>query len=132
MIKIIGIGKVKDSSAKEKISDYLSRLKKYYRVEYLEMNKLPEVEHYFIALDEKGKEFTSQEFSAFIERTILSEKKITFVLGPAEGFPRDYLNQFQQKISLSKMTLPHEMARVMFLEQLYRAFTIIKNEPYHK
>jgi len=133
MIRILGIGKVKDQFCREKINDYLQRLTKYSKVEYLEAQHLPkDISSELILLDERGKEFTSKEFSQYIKKRTLENKNTTFILGPAEGFPEEFLKKIPEKISVSKMTLPHELARVIFIEQLYRAFSILNNEPYHK
>ena len=132
MIQIIGIGKTKDRFLLERYNEYLKRLAKYAKVEFRETNTLPETDSFTIALDEKGREFTSLEFSDYLKKKNMSEKKLTFVLGPAEGFSKEFLQRCPEKISLSKMTFPHELARLFFLEQVYRAFTIMNHEPYHK
>ncbi len=85
-----------------------------------------------ILLDEKGKEYSSVEWAGYIqERLVSSGKDIIFVVGGAYGFSEDVYKRCNGKISLSKMTFSHQMVRVIFVEQLYRAFTIIKGEPYH-
>jgi 23S rRNA (pseudouridine1915-N3)-methyltransferase len=85
-----------------------------------------------ILLDEKGKEFTSRSFSEWIEKlTTSGAKQVAFVTGGAYGFSNDVYNLADHKISLSKMTMPHQLVRLFFVEQLYRAFTIIKGIPYH-
>lgn len=85
-----------------------------------------------ILLDEHGKEYTSVEFSHFIEEKVSrGSKDMVFVIGGAYGFSSDVYGRASGKISLSKMTFSHQMVRTVFAEQLYRAFTIIKGEPYH-
>ncbi len=85
-----------------------------------------------ILLDERGKEFNSIAFSTFIEKQLNSSKKrIIFQIGGAYGFSDEVYKRANAKISLSKMTFSHQMIRVFFLEQLYRAMTILKGEPYH-
>ncbi|MBK6481854.1 MAG: 23S rRNA (pseudouridine(1915)-N(3))-methyltransferase RlmH [Chitinophagaceae bacterium] len=85
-----------------------------------------------ILLDEKGKSLSSVEFAAFLSGKINSSaKSILFVIGGAYGFDKTIYERSQQLISVSKMTLPHQLAKVVFAEQLYRAFTIIRNEKYH-
>ena len=85
-----------------------------------------------ILLDEKGTQFTSLEFSQQIEKQLGSgKKKIVFVIGGPYGFSKDVYKTANSKISLSKMTFSHQMIRLIFVEQLYRAMTILKNEPYH-
>ncbi len=81
-------------------------------------------------LDEKGKEYTSKKFAHLLEKQIISSKNLTFVIGGAYGFSNDFKSKYP-KISLSKMTFSHQLVRLFFLEQLYRAFTILKGENYH-
>jgi 23S rRNA (pseudouridine1915-N3)-methyltransferase len=85
-----------------------------------------------ILLDEKGYEFRSVEFSRFLQKKMNSGvKRLVFVIGGPYGFSDAVYKKAQGKVSLSKMTFSHQMIRLIFLEQLYRAFTILKNEPYH-
>nr|WP_320117486.1 23S rRNA (pseudouridine(1915)-N(3))-methyltransferase RlmH [uncultured Marinifilum sp.] len=85
-----------------------------------------------ILLDENGKEFSSVGFSKFIEQKMIAGvKNLIFVIGGPYGFSKDVYNKAQGKVSLSKMTFSHQMIRMIFVEQLYRAMTIIKGEPYH-
>lgn len=87
---------------------------------------------YVILLDEKGKTFTSDNFSKFINKKMVSGvKRLVFIIGGPYGFSEEIYNRGNQKISLSEMTFSHQMVRLIFIEQLYRAFTILKNEPYH-
>jgi 23S rRNA (pseudouridine1915-N3)-methyltransferase len=85
-----------------------------------------------ILLDENGKEYTSAEFSGFIQQQMNSGiKNLVFVVGGPYGFSEDVYKRGNGKIALSKMTFSHQMVRMFFAEQLYRAMTILKNEPYH-
>jgi 23S rRNA (pseudouridine1915-N3)-methyltransferase len=87
---------------------------------------------YVVLLDERGKELKTVEFSGFLEKSfLLSKKRIVFVIGGPWGFSENVYLRADYKLSLSKMTFPHQLVRLLFLEQLYRAFTIIKGEPYH-
>ena len=87
---------------------------------------------YLILLDEGGKEFSSVQFSQFIEKELnKSYKKLIFLVGGAFGFSPELQQRANLKISLSKMTFSHQMVRLFFLEQIYRGFTILNNEPYH-
>lgn len=87
---------------------------------------------FLILLDEKGKEFSSVNFSNYVENLLQqSHKKLIFVIGGAYGFSKEIYNRSNGKISLSKMTFSHQMIRLFFLEQLYRAMTILRNQPYH-
>ena len=85
-----------------------------------------------ILLDEKGREIDSVKFSGFIENKMLhSSKKVIFLIGGAFGFSKNVYERANEKLSFSKMTFSHQLIRVCFVEQLYRAFTILKNEKYH-
>ncbi|HWB61972.1 MAG TPA: 23S rRNA (pseudouridine(1915)-N(3))-methyltransferase RlmH, partial [Chitinophagales bacterium] len=87
---------------------------------------------YVVLLDEKGKEFTSLQWAAQIEGLFnQSLKNLVYIVGGAYGFSDELYNRANAKLSLSKMTFSHQIIRVIFMEQLYRAFTIIKGEPYH-
>jgi 23S rRNA (pseudouridine1915-N3)-methyltransferase len=95
------------------------------------LRKLPP-NQYLILLDERGKSFSSLEFSEFLEQKLLpSGKNVTFIIGGAYGFSEAVYQRADTKISLSKMTFSHQMVRLFALEQIYRAFSIIHNEPYH-
>lgn len=87
---------------------------------------------YVVLLDERGKEFTSREFSQFIEKRMATiSRNIIFVVGGPYGFSKAVYDRADEKISLSRMTFSHEMVRLFFVEQLYRAMTILRGEPYH-
>lgn len=87
---------------------------------------------FVVLLDERGKEYTSMEFSAFIERQMVAgRKRVVFVVGGPYGFSQAVYDRADSKLSLSKMTFNHEMVRLFFTEQIYRAMTILRNEPYH-
>ena len=85
-----------------------------------------------VLLDEHGKEFRSVEFSSYMEQKMQTvNKRLVFVIGGPYGFSPDVYGQANEKISLSKMTFSHQMVRLIFVEQLYRAMTIMRGEPYH-
>ncbi len=87
---------------------------------------------YLILLDDKGKQYTSEAFALQMERYLqMSVKKVVFIIGGAYGFSEEVYQRANAKISLSTMTFSHQMVRLIFVEQLYRAMTILKNEPYH-
>ena len=87
---------------------------------------------YVVLLDDKGKSFTSKEMAIWLEqKQAQSIKKMVFVIGGAYGFSADVYTRTNEKISLSKLTFSHQIVRPIFLEQLYRCFTIINGEPYH-
>lgn len=87
---------------------------------------------YLVLLDERGKEFTSIQFSAYLEKKMHTvPKRVLFVIGGPYGFSESVYKAASEKISLSKMTFSHQMIRLIFVEQLYRAMTILNHEPYH-
>ncbi|MBB4037841.1 23S rRNA (pseudouridine1915-N3)-methyltransferase [Dysgonomonas hofstadii] len=87
---------------------------------------------YIVLLDEKGKEYTSAQFASYIEKkTHTVSKRLVFIIGGPYGFSQDIYNKANEKLTLSRMTFSHQMVRLIFVEQLYRAMTILNNEPYH-
>jgi len=85
-----------------------------------------------VILDDKGKEFTSTAFASFLENKMaIGTKRLVFIIGGAYGFSEEVYLRSNEKVSLSKMTFSHQLIRLVFMEQIYRAFTIIKGEPYH-
>lgn len=153
-ITLFVIGKTDDAYLREGLEKYLKRLAHYTTFEVIEhtivrkWQSLPlaqlmqkeaeailqqmEKADYCVLLDEKGKSFTSVEFAAFIQQRLnQSTKNLLFVVGGAWGFDEAVKAKAQLKLSLSNMTFSHQMVRLFFVEQLYRAFTIIRNEGYH-
>jgi 23S rRNA (pseudouridine1915-N3)-methyltransferase len=87
---------------------------------------------YIVLLDERGKEYRTIEFAEWLrKKSMVSVKRIVFVIGGPWGFSKEVIESASETLSLSKMTFPHQMVRLLFVEQLYRAFTVIKGEPYH-
>jgi 23S rRNA (pseudouridine1915-N3)-methyltransferase len=132
-LQVFYIGKPRSRPLNEAGAEYIKRLGRYCR---FEMNELkteasvednPKVLH--IALDPEGESLSSEELARLIES---SGKDVAFYVGGAEGFSDQFKKSADRLLSLSKMTLPHELARVMLLEQLYRAFTILSGHPYAK
>lgn len=153
-ISLIVIGKTNGKFLIEGINEYTKRLSYYlpFTIEYLpdvKNNKNLTIEQqmvvegntilgaieksdYVVLLDEHGKEFTSMEFSKYIEKKMSTvPKRLVFIVGGPYGFSQEVKNRANEKISLSKMTFSHEMIRLIFTEQLYRTMTILNNEPYH-
>jgi len=152
-ITLLAIGKTNSAEIRNIVDDYSKRISRYVKFEavYIENNqqkfsdnekqKIKEGEHilkklqagdYLILLDERGKEYNSVQFAEqlnlFFNQSI---KNICFVIGGAYGFSEEVYARSNTKISLSRMTFSHQIIRAIFTEQLYRAFTIINNEPYH-
>lgn len=152
-ITLIQIGKTKFSYLQEGISDYQKRLKHYINFEEVTIADLKNAKNlssaeikkkegemllklidkaaFLVLLDERGKQSSSEEFAEFIRKNMNSGKDIVLVIGGAYGFSEDVYSRANDKISLSKMTFSHQLVRLIFAEQLYRAMTIIKGEPYH-
>jgi 23S rRNA (pseudouridine1915-N3)-methyltransferase len=153
-IKLIAIGKTTNDYLRQGIEIFSHRLSFYIPFEIQYINDLKHTKNitenqqkllegknilsiidksdYVILLDEHGKEYTSMEFSKYIEKRMSSiSNDIMFIVGGPYGFSQEVYDRANEKISLSKMTFPHEMIRLIFVEQLYRAMTIIHHEPYH-
>ena len=139
---------------KQGIDEYIKRLKHYvpFEIKYIDDIKntknisedqqkrtegakilsLLDKSDFVVLLDEHGKEYTSMQYSSYIQKRMLSgAKKVVFVIGGPYGFSQEVYDRANDKISFSKMTFNHEMIRLIFTEQLYRAYTIINHEPYH-
>lgn len=136
-IKIICVGKIRNSPLEESSNEYFKRINRYYPVEIIEtkdlinINRLIKPDDFVVACDEHGNNNTSKDFADWLEQILGSKKKIVFIIGGAEGL-NNLTIKANYKLSLSKMTMQHDLARVALLEQIYRASTIIKGEPYHK
>lgn len=153
-IKLIAIGKTDNSALQQLIADYEKRLSHYvnFQMQIIldvknskslseEQQKAKEGElilkniensHHLILLDERGKEYTSVGFSEFLQKQMnTGTKQLVFVIGGPYGFSEEVYQRANGKLSLSKLTFSHQMIRLFFVEQVYRAFTILKNEPYH-
>lgn len=153
-IKLLAIGKTDDKHLNELIAVYQKRLQYYVPFELeiipdlknsknlsqdqqkqkegeLILSKLSTFDQ-LILLDEKGKEFRSLEFANYLQKKMNSGiKQLVFVIGGPYGFSKDVYQKSMGKVSLSKMTFSHQMIRLFVVEQIYRGFTILRNEPYH-
>jgi 23S rRNA (pseudouridine1915-N3)-methyltransferase len=155
-IKLLCVGKITEPYLREAIADYLKRLRRYTPFEYVEIKaeqrghkysaqatkerecvrvrQAIKPQEFVVALDEKGIQYSSVEFSHFLARFQIRGdiKTLTFVTGGATGFSESFLQEAQSVLSLSKMTFPHQLCRLILVEQLYRAYTIMAGESYHK
>lgn len=135
---LVAVGKLKKPYVQDGIKDYAKRIKHYIPFEIIETPKSNPMEllqrrGIHVILDPNGKEMTSEEFASFLGNLMnTSSDDVFFYIGGSEGFEYSFTKNADYLISLSKMTLPHELARLVFLEQLYRALTIIRGEKYHK
>ncbi|MCB0480890.1 MAG: 23S rRNA (pseudouridine(1915)-N(3))-methyltransferase RlmH [Flavobacteriales bacterium] len=153
-LKIVSIGKTSDSYLKEGVDVYLKRLKHYIQVDWIEKEALKKTNKLsveevkraekelilkelkpndrLVLLDENGKQFTSEKFSIHLEKMVSHHNTdMLFVIGGAYGFDQELHEKATEEIALSKMTFSHQMARLFLVEQIYRAFTIMRGEPYH-
>ncbi len=138
-IKIVWIGKTKEPAIETLTSEYLKRLSHYAETSGQAVKDEPAIlalakakeRHRLILLDARGKQLTSEELAQFLDRERLNSIPLLFAIGGSDGFSDEARRQAHFTLSLGKMTLPHELARVVVLEQIYRAFTILKNHPYH-
>lgn len=153
-ITFITIGKTEDKYLLEGMEKYLKRLKHYIVFKIMELPELKNTKSlsqeqqknkeaelifknisntdHLILLDEKGTELSSTQFSGFLNKKMIgSVPHLVFVVGGPYGFSNEVHMRANEKISLSRMTFSHQMVRLFFVEQIYRAFTILKGEPYH-
>ena len=139
------VGKIKEKYLNELINDYLMRLRKYTKVEIAELKDYPvhkeEIDSilkvinkndFNIALDLKGRMLDSIEFASLIDKTLIHNSNITFIIGPSLGLNNDIIKECNYVLSFSNLTFPHGLFRGILLEQLYRCFKILNNESYHK
>ena len=157
-ITVIAVGKLKEKYLKQAIDEYAKRLSRYCKLDIIELQdeKTPdnasEKEEliikekegkailskikdnaYAVAMDLKGKQITSEELASFISNCgVMGNSNIVFAIGGSLGLSDEVIKRANYKLCFSKMTFPHQLFRVMLLEQVYRGFRIINNEPYHK
>ena len=148
MIKIICVGKIKEKYLSDAIEEYIKRISKYSKLEIIEVkdsttddiNKNIDQEKeqilryidYVITLDIEGEEISSVSFSKYIDNALIKHSKISFIIGGSYGLSNELKKRSNKNISFSKMTFPHQLFRIILLEQIYRSFKIINNETYHK
>ncbi len=151
MIKIICVGKLKETYLREALEEYQKRLSKYTNLEIIELQdegiedkvvalkkeeerilKVLSPKDYVVTLEIEGKEYDSITFSKKIETWFIQNSNLTFIIGGSYGLSDTIKNRSNEKVSFSKMTFPHQLFRILLLEQLYRGFKISKNESYHK
>ena len=140
-IKIISIGEPKKYFFKEAAQEYAQRLEGF-RTQWISLKdnkntyaKIIDLTEgdYVIALDEQGKELASRQLARTLQALEMQgDSTISFVVGPADGHPREFLDHVDYRLSLSRLTMPHEMALVFVLEAVYRALCIINHHPYHR
>lgn len=150
MITIITVGSIKEKYIKEGIKDYLKRLSKYTKIELIEVDdtffdkdkalkkeaenilKRLNTKSYIITLEIEGNEISSMELSSLIQKININNPNITFIIGGSYGLDDSIKKLSNYRLSFSKMTFPHQLFRLVLLEQIYRSYKIINNESYHK
>ena len=151
MIKIITIGSIKEKYLKDAIDEYKKRISKYTNLEIIELKDEGLVEEsksiklegekiekhlndrdYIITLEIEGKEYDSVEFAEKLRNIQIENSNIVFIIGGSYGLADSIKDKAKMHLSFSKMTFPHQLFRVLLLEQIYRAFKINNNESYHK
>lgn len=151
MIKILCVGKIKEPFFRDAILEYRKRISKYTNLQIIEVddinsdniNIILEKEKdlimkninqkdFVITMEIEGKEISSLEFSKKIEELQIYNSNITFIIGGSYGLHQDIKSRANYKLSFSKLTFPHQLFRIILLEQIYRAYKIINNESYHK
>lgn len=151
-IKFIVVGKIKEKFLTDGINEYIKRIKPFCNLNIIEIKELNYEDRvknlqlegenilknifnsdYVITLEINGKMLSSEELASFISNHYTyNNKTITFIIGSSDGMSEDVKKRSDYKLSFSKMTFPHQLMRLVFLEQLYRAFSIINNQKYHK
>lgn len=153
-INLICMGDIKEKYLKDAIAEYSKRISRFCELKIIELKEhvsssnnlndvnkalkkdaeeiMKHIKGYIFCLDINGKMFSSEEFSKKIEKTTLTNSEISFIIGASNGIDNEIKSISNEKISFSPMTFPHQLMRVIFLEQLYRAFTISNNISYHK
>lgn len=150
MIKIITVGKIKEKYYTEAVNEYIKRLSKYTKINLIEVKdedfdisktllkekesimKYIDEKDYVITLEIEGEELDSVSLSKKLDDIQSKNSNITFVIGGSYGLHEDIKSRSNYKLSFSKLTFPHQLFRVILLEQLYRSYKIINNETYHK
>jgi 23S rRNA (pseudouridine1915-N3)-methyltransferase len=153
-IKVICVGKTNHNALRDWLPEYQKRLLHYVKLDWVELPELKNTKNLresvqkeeegkrvlkqlnpqdiVVLLDEKGSQYTSKDFAVFLQKRMnAGTKNLVFVIGGPYGFSTELYERAQHKISLSSMTFSHQMVRIFVAEQLYRAFSILNNEPYH-
>jgi 23S rRNA (pseudouridine1915-N3)-methyltransferase len=136
--RVVAVGRVRDAALRAACDGYLERLRHYTRVDEQEvkdegriLEAVPEGSR-LVALSESGEQWTSEQLADWTARWELEGRDLAFAIGGADALPAAVLTAAERTWSLSRLTFPHEVARVIVYEQLYRAYTIRRGEPYHR
>ena len=136
--RLVAVGRMKNPALRAACDEYIDRLRHYTKVEEREVKEearvlgaVPEGTR-LVALTRRGEEWTSEQLAEWIGRWEMEGRDVTLAVGGSETLPDEVLRKAERLWSLSRLTLPHELARVVVYEQLYRAHTIRRGEPYHR
>ena len=151
MIKLITVGTIKEKYLKDAIEEYTKRIKKYTNIELIEVKDEGLVDEskaisleaekikkhlsprdYIVTMEIEGKQLTSEEFSEKLNQIQIENSNIVFIIGGSYGLSDEIKQLSKLHLSFSKMTFPHQLFRVLLLEQIYRCYKILNNESYHK
>ncbi len=144
MIKIVCVGKIKEKYLRDAISDYEKRISKYHKINIIEVDdsnmkeestrilKNIKKDDFVITLEINGNVISSMEFANKIDKLFITNSNITFVIGGSDGIDDIVKERSNYSLSFSTLTFPHQLFRVILLEQIYRCFKILNNETYHK
>ena len=151
MIKIICVGKLKEKFYKDGVEEYLKRISKYTKIELIEVQDINnnnkdvileqekelilskiKSKEYIITMEIEGNQLSSIELAKKIDNILLTNSNITFIIGGSYGLHEEVKKLSNYKLSFSKLTFPHQLFRIMLLEQIYRSYKILNNETYHK
>ena len=144
MIKIVCVGKIKEKYLRDAISDYEKRISKYHKINIIEVEdsimkeesirilKNIKKDDFVITLEINGNVISSMEFANKIDKLFITNSNITFVIGGSDGIDDIVKERSNYSLSFSTLTFPHQLFRVILLEQIYRCFKILNNETYHK
>lgn len=125
-LRVVAVAAKLPAWAEQACAGYAQRMPRGYEVERISTKKVPEKREGWIVLDEKGKDMTTQQFAALLR------SEATFLIGGADGLPDEVKRQARVLLRLSSLTLPHALAQVVLLEQIYRAATLLVGHPYHR
>jgi 23S rRNA (pseudouridine1915-N3)-methyltransferase len=133
-LRIVWVGKTKNPQMAKLCEDYAARIKHFLPLEIAEVKELKlDAADRIIALDPNGKAWTSEQFAKFVQQHMTADpRRLTFVIGDYAGLPADVKKRAELQWSLSPLTFTHDLTRVLLLEQLYRALSIVNNFPYSK
>lgn len=136
--RVVAVGRVRDAALRAACDEYLDRLKRYTRIEEREardeariLEAVPE-DARLVVLSERGEQWTSGQLAEWTARWEMDGRDVAFAIGGADGMPAAVEHRAERAWSLSRLTFPHEVARLLVYEQLYRAYTIRRGEPYHR